>query len=45
MHDSGAILVSGYSPRIFGMLTNGSLDPYAFMLDTVNQERYANIVA
>ena len=45
MHDSGAILVSGYSPRIFGMLTSNCLDPYTFMMESINQERYANIVA
>jgi hypothetical protein len=45
MHDSGAILVSGYSPRIFGMLTSNCLDPYTFMMESINQDRYANIVA
>jgi hypothetical protein len=38
-------LVSGCSPRIFSMLASGVLTPMAFMLDTLNNERYAKILA
>ncbi len=38
-------LVSGSSPRVFAMLKNGTLDPYAFMMDVLGSERYAKIVA
>lgn len=45
MNDRGVILVSGFSPRIFDMVTGGNLSPYAYMLDVLNGERYACIKA
>lgn len=45
MNSQGVALVSGCTPKIFNMVTSGNLDPYSFMLDTINNERYKNIVA
>jgi hypothetical protein len=44
MNEKGVILVSGASPRVFSMITSGNLSPYAFMMDTLDAERYAKIV-
>jgi len=44
-NEQGAILVSGASPQIFAMVQSGNLTPAAFMLDTLNRERYAKIQA
>ncbi|MBQ2718446.1 MAG: DUF2828 family protein [Clostridia bacterium] len=41
----GVALVSGCTPRLFEMVAGGTLDPYAFMLEVVESERYAKIVA
>ena len=41
----GVALVSGCTPRLFEMVTSGTMDPYAFMLEVVKSERYAKIVA
>ena len=43
--DCGAALVSGCSPRVFSMVTSGTLDPYGFMLSAVDTPRYARIAA
>ncbi len=45
MNEQGVALVSGNSPRIFSMVMEGSLDPFAFMLSVINTERYAPIAA
>ena len=45
MNDRGVALVSGCSPRIFSMAMEGILDPYAFMLSVLYNERYAPIAA
>ena len=45
MNDRGVALVSGCSPRIFSMAMEGVLDPYAFMLSVLNNDRYAPIAA
>ena len=45
MNEQGVVLVSGASPRVFSMIKSGSLSPMAFMLDTLNKERYAKIQA
>ncbi|MDR2005882.1 MAG: DUF2828 family protein, partial [Acidaminococcales bacterium] len=45
MNEQGVALVSGFSPRIFGMIASGNLSPYAFMMDTLNKERYEKITA
>jgi len=44
MNEKGVVLVSGASPRVFSMIGSGNLSPYAFMLDTLNAERYAKIL-
>ena len=43
--DRGVALVSGNSPRIFSMVMDGELNPYAFMLSVIDTERYAPIAA
>jgi hypothetical protein len=45
MNEQGVALVSGCSPRIFSMVTNGNLSPVAYMLEVLGVERYANIAA
>lgn len=45
VNDKGVALVSGCSPRIFSMVMDGELSPYAFMLQAINTERYAKIAA
>ncbi|MCL1912663.1 MAG: DUF2828 domain-containing protein [Eubacteriaceae bacterium] len=45
MDETGTVLVSGSSPRIFSMISSGNLSPYAFMLETLGSERYAKIKA
>ena len=44
-NEQGVVLVSGSSPRVFSMLKSGTLSPYAFMMEVLNAERYANIAA
>ena len=45
MNEQGVALVSGCSPRIFGMLSSGKLSPMAYMLDILGTDRYAKIAA
>ena len=45
MNEKGVALVSGCTPRLFKMVASGTMDPYAFMLEVVESERYAKIVA
>ena len=45
MNEQGVALVSGCSPRIFGMLSSGNLSPMGYMLDILGAERYAPIGA
>ena len=45
MNEAGVALVSGCTPRLFGMLKSGKLSPYAQMLEILNSERYAKIAA
>ena len=45
VNDRGVALVSGCSPRIFSMMTEGTLDPWSYMLSVVDTERYAPIAA
>lgn len=40
MHETGAILVSGFSPAIMKSLLKGGCTPLQVMLDTVMQDRY-----
>lgn len=44
-NEQGVALVSGTSPQIFSMLSEGILDPYSFMLETLSSERYERICA
>jgi len=44
MNEKGVVLVSGATPRIFSMISSGDLSPYAFMLKTLNVERYEKII-
>ena len=41
----GVALVSGCTPRLFEMVASGTMNPYAFMLEVVESERYEKIVA
>lgn len=45
MKEQGVALVSGVTPRIFSMIAGGNLSPYTFMLEVLESERYAKIVA
>ena len=45
MNEQGVALVSGCTPRLFEMVASGTMNPYAFMLEVVESERYAQIVA
>ncbi len=45
MNEQGVALVSGCSPRIFGMVMQNELDPYKFMMKTIGSERYAPVTA
>ena len=44
-NEQGVALVSGSTPRLFSIVASGELNPYAFMLEVVESERYAKIVA
>lgn len=44
-NEQGVALVSGASPQIFSMLSEGILDPYSFMLETLSSKRYERICA
>lgn len=44
-NEQGVALVSGCTPRLFKMVASGTMNPYAFMLEVVESERYAKIVA
>lgn len=44
-NDRGVALVSGATPRLFGMIAKGKLSPYEFMLEVVESERYKDIIA
>ena len=45
VNEQGVALVSGCTPRLFSMVAGGNLNPYAFMLEVIQSERYAGIVA
>lgn len=45
MNEQGVALVSGVTPRIFSMIAGGHLSPYTVMLEVLESERYAKIVA
>lgn len=45
MNEQGVALVSGCTPRLFSMLQEGVLSPYAYMMNVLNSARYAAIAA
>ena len=45
MNEQGVALVSGCTPRIFSQVMSGQTDPYAYMTNVVDSERYAAIKA
>lgn len=45
MNEQGVALVSGCSPRLFAMLSEGTLSPMDYMLQVLTAARYAAIVA
>jgi len=44
-NEQGAALVSGASPRVFNLLRQDDLTPYACMMDIIGSERYEKISA
>ncbi len=42
-NDLGVALVSGCTPRLFSMMTEGIVDPYRFMVDTLYVPRYDKV--
>lgn len=44
-NEQGAVLISGFSPRMFSMAVKGVVSPYAVMMEIINSERYAQITA
>ena len=44
-NEQGVALVSGASPKLFELVLDGELDPYAFMLQVLQSARYAKISA
>ena len=44
-NEQGVALVSGCTPRLFSMIAGGTLNPYAFMLEVIESERYTKIGA
>ena len=45
MNEQGVALISGVTPRLFSMVADGSLSPYKCMMEVLESERYAKIVA
>lgn len=45
MNKQGVALVSGSSPQLFTMVMKDTLDPYRFMLNVIDTDRYAPIHA
>ena len=45
MNEQHVALISGCNSRIFSMAASGDLDPYGYMLQVLNSERYAPICA
>ena len=44
-NEQGVTLVSGCTPRLFEMVASGTMNPYTFMLEVVESERYSKIEA
>lgn len=45
MNEQGVALVSGVTPRIFAMVAGANFSPYTFMMEVLENERYACITA
>ena len=45
MNEQNVVLLSGCTSRLFSMTVSGDLDPYRYMLQVLNSERYAAISA
>lgn len=45
LNEQGVALVSGVTPRLFGMIAGGVLSPYTFMMEVLESERYAAVTA
>ena len=45
MNEQNVVLVSGCTARLFSIVVSGNLDPYRYMLQVLNSERYAPISA
>ena len=43
MHESGVALVSGVTPKLFELVARGIVDPYLFMMEIIESERYRAI--
>ena len=44
-NEQGVVLVSGCTPKLFSMVASGKMNPITFMMEVINVERYAKIVA
>ena len=44
-NDTGVVLVSGCTPKLFSMVVSGEMNPLVFMMEVIESERYAKIVA
>lgn len=44
-NEQGVALVSGCTPRLFSMVASGELSPYTVMMEVLESERYAKILA
>lgn len=42
-NESGVILTSGYSTKLFELITSDDINPYKFMLSIINSDRYKHI--
>ena len=45
MNEQGAVLVSGCTPRLFQMVTQGEFSSYAYMMDVLSAPRYRGLTA
>ncbi len=44
-NEQGVALVSGYTPKLFNMVASGNMNPYEYMMDIMEGQRYAMIHA
>lgn len=45
MHETGTVLVSGVTPKMFEMVAGKLSSPFKLMMDILSKDRYANILA